>query len=130
MSKKIQKFYQFSYIFLDIAAALLAPLVLLYLGIDNIFPQIYRDIGILETMNSSYKVGFMVFQSIFWIALYLFAGTYKNILRTSRLTLIGKTIATTFVGISVISVVLFLNFIYIYNYLGAHQGLYHQPQLT
>ncbi|HAK00555.1 MAG TPA: sugar transferase [Bacteroidales bacterium] len=123
MSKEIQKFYQFSYIFLDIAAALLAPLVLLYLGIDNIFPQIYRDIGILDTMNNSYKVGFMVFQSIFWIALYLFAGTYKNIVRTSRLTLIGKTIATTFVGISVISVVLFLNFIYIYNYLGAHIGL-------
>ena len=46
---------------------------------------------------------------LFWIALYLIAGTYKNIYRKSRLVELGQTLLISFIGVLIIFFTLLLD---------------------
>ncbi|HHN48191.1 MAG TPA: sugar transferase, partial [Bacteroidales bacterium] len=62
--------------------------------------QVYAD--------ANYFIGIVVVP-LFWLTLYLMAGTYRRIYRKSRLKELGQTLAITLIGVIIIFFALILD---------------------
>ena len=102
MNKRTQQQYIARYILLDGFSAYLALVVFAITSGNS--EHLLLESGILASLTPSWLliVGIVVFYPLFWIALHSISGTYRNILRSSMVTLMGKTIFASFMGCIVI----------------------------
>ncbi|MFH1321948.1 MAG: sugar transferase [Bacteroidota bacterium] len=98
MNKKLQVL---KYLLSDFFAAGLAW------GLFFVFRKIYVEHAPLA-LDFKFYMGIIIIP-LFWIALYLLTGTYKNIYRKSRLRELGQTLFIIFFGVLVIFFVLLLD---------------------
>ena len=105
------------YIFFDILSALLAwALLFLFrkVGVENQRPVDFHQIF----ADSNFWTGIIIVP-IGWLALYTLQGTYKNVLRKSRLKEFQQTITASLIGVVVLFFALLLD-----DEVGSYRGYY------
>ena len=70
-------------------------------------PEIQSDFGRIYA-DANYYIGVTVVP-LFWLALYIMAGTYRRIYRKSRLKELGQTLTITLIGVVIIFFTLILD---------------------
>lgn len=70
-------------------------------------PEIQSDLGRIYA-DANYYIGVTVVP-LFWLALYVMAGTYRRIYRKSRLKELGQTLTITLIGVVIIFFALILD---------------------
>jgi exopolysaccharide biosynthesis polyprenyl glycosylphosphotransferase len=70
-------------------------------------PEIQSDFGRIYA-DANYYIGVIVVP-LFWLALYIMAGTYRRIYRKSRLKELGQTLTITLIGVVIIFFTLILD---------------------
>ena len=105
MNNRTKQKYLARYIIFDGFTAFLA-FVVFVIATGNTGHLLFES-GILASHEPSWllMVGMGVFYPLLWIALYSISGTYRNILRSSMVTLMGKTFFASFMGCILIFVV-------------------------
>ena len=104
MNKKI---HVARYLVFDIIAAIVSWTLFYFYRKIYIEPLTFGIDIPLELTAKYYQA--LVFIPIFWITIYYITGQYSNIYRKSRLLELGKTIATSVAGVTVIFFLLLLN---------------------
>jgi exopolysaccharide biosynthesis polyprenyl glycosylphosphotransferase len=95
------------YLGFDIIAAIISWTLFYFYRKIYIEPLTFGIEIPLELTDKYYQA--LVFIPIFWITIYYITGQYSNIYRKSRLLELGKTIATSVFGVTVIFFLLLLN---------------------
>ena len=118
------------YVIADIFAAALAwSLIFLYRKSVH-DPEIQANLGQIYA-DANYYIG-VIAVPLFWLTLYLMAGTYRRIYRKSRLKELGQTLGITLIGVIIIFFALILDDIiisyktYYYSFIvlfGLHFGI-------
>lgn len=70
-------------------------------------PEIQSDLGRIYA-DANYYIGVTVVP-LFWLAMYIMAGTYRRIYRKSRLKELGQTLTITLIGVVIIFFALILD---------------------
>ena len=104
MNKRLQVF---KYVFLDWLAAFIAW------GLFYLYRKLHEDPFVLSHPSEIYNdwkfwVGIMVLP-LFWVVLYVMAGTYRRIYRKSRLKELGQTLTSVIIGVTLVFFILLLD---------------------
>ncbi len=100
MDSKRKKKYLYKFVAFDYLAALIAWFLFVAFRKIVLWDAL-EDPGEL-LFDSNMTIGLIVIP-IFWLFLYWLGGTYKTILRTSRLGMVGQTLMISVIGVLVIS---------------------------
>ncbi len=107
MDKKLQRFQVLKYVIADFVAAFMAWFIFIsYRKVNNDFgfSQIKEQIIIDDYL----AVGLIIIP-VFWLLLYLATGSYKRVLRRSRLAEFGQTLFISLIGVLIIFFVVLLD---------------------
>lgn len=118
---KQQKYYTIKYILADYLAAVAAW------GLFYSFRKIYIESGKFGyqldiNLDNHFWMG-IIFIPIFWLLFYTLIGTYKNVLRRSRLREIGETLYVSIMGVLLIFFALLLDDT-IVNYVSYYETIF------
>ncbi|VAW30084.1 hypothetical protein MNBD_BACTEROID07-1878, partial [hydrothermal vent metagenome] len=95
------------YVFLDWLSALLAwALFFLYRKISEA-PHIFSHLNEIFD-DRKFWLG-LIFIPLFWLALYLIAGSYRRIYRKARLKELGQTLTSVLIGVIILFFILILD---------------------
>lgn len=106
MNKKLQKIQVLKYLIADFLSAIIAWFLFILYRQNNIngrFSRMPEEIFIDENL----LLGFIIIP-LFWLTLYALSGSYKKILRRSRLNEFGQTLIITLIGVLIIFFVVLL----------------------
>jgi exopolysaccharide biosynthesis polyprenyl glycosylphosphotransferase len=104
MNKALQ---QAKYLFADWFTALVSWMLFFVYRKYSVTPEIVFNPEEIFT-DPKFYIGMLVIP-LFWIILYVIAGSYRKIFRKSRIKELSQTISTTFIGVTIIFFTLILD---------------------
>ncbi len=96
----------FKYVFTDLITAATAWMLFFLYRKVRVESAAVNDLSLFD--DSKFYLG-LIFIPVFWIILYWLIGSYKDVLRKSRLKELGQTILITLIGVIVIFFALLLD---------------------
>jgi len=104
MNKVLQ---QAKYIFADWFTALVSWMLFFVYRKYSVTPEVLNKPEAIFT-DPKFYIGMMIIP-LFWIILYVIAGSYRKIFRKSRIKELSQTFSTTFIGVTIIFFTLILD---------------------